>query len=798
MNSMDDKIRALEAKIESAVGKHDKADALNALAWALCETESQRALILCEQAQKLARSELYQKGLADSSRNLAQINLLSVNYAEALSWALEALALYRELDCFDDQITALNIIGGVHVNLSNYPDALEAYLEVIKIGEQLDDKAAKAVALDQLGMIYGQLGDYQSALIRFSASLALYQAIDDVKAQADALVNVAASQRLLGDCANALTSAQDSLQLCRTLDWPPGRVDALISLGQIYKEQGESAQALACFEQALALAEALEDRRRQVCALIDVAPLCVGQGQSDAALAGLERALALARGERPLEIECHRALLETAKQLGHFEKALSHAEQFYTLRQAMLDEEAENRLQCLQVIHDEDRVREEAQIFLLRNVVLEQEIEERKQAEVALQQRNHQLLLLNQLGQAFSAMLDTQRIAKEIPKAIAELMGAEGASLWLWDEEQEGWLICRAFFHPALGPSSLLGVRVPPGQGIVGWVGQSGESVIVPSVMDDPRFLDSVDKQTGFRTQSLLAVPLHVHYAVVGVIEVVNKLTGDFEPDDVTLIETLANSAAIAIDNAILLDARRQLAAELKARNAELDAFAHTVAHDLKSSLNSIVGFASLVLEKHSQMSPEQRRQSIQSVVRGGQKMARVVDDLLLLANVHKAGLVERKPLNMAEVIAQVQERLAFMLQEYQAELILPKADWPVALGYAPWVEEVWLNYLSNALKYGGQPSQVELGATQQADGQACFWVRDNGPGVAPDDQPKLFTPFTRLAQEHSEGHGLGLSIVQRIVEKLGGEVGVESEGVVGQGSLFYFTLPLANETDVV
>ncbi len=111
-----------------------------------------------------------------------------------------------------------------------------------------------------------------------------------------------------------------------------------------------------------------------------------------------------------------------------------------------------------------------------------------------------------------------------------------------------------------------------------------------------------------------------------------------------------------------------------------------------------------------------------------------------------------------------------------------------MALGYGPWVEEVWANYLSNAIQYGGRPPRVELGATEQADGMVRFWVRDNGPGLTPEEQARLFTPFTRLDQVRAKGHGLGLSIVRRIVEKLGGQVGVESE--VGRGSVFTFTLP--------
>jgi len=109
-------------------------------------------------------------------------------------------------------------------------------------------------------------------------------------------------------------------------------------------------------------------------------------------------------------------------------------------------------------------------------------------------------------------------------------------------------------------------------------------------------------------------------------------------------------------------------------------------------------------------------------------------------------------------------------------------------------VEEVWVNYLSNALKYGGQPPRVELGA-EQKDEMVKFWMRDNGNGIAPEEQARLFTLFTRL-EVRAKGHGLGLSIVQRIVEKLGGQVGVESDGVPGHGSLFCFTLPAAHARD--
>jgi PAS domain S-box-containing protein len=234
--------------------------------------------------------------------------------------------------------------------------------------------------------------------------------------------------------------------------------------------------------------------------------------------------------------------------------------------------------------------------------------------------------------------------------------------------------------------------------------------------------------------------------------------------------------------------ALRRTNAELQTRNQELDAFAPIVAHDLKNPVGLTLGYAEVLALDYAEMSDGQRQQSLQAILRVGHKMNNIIDELLLLAEVRQVQ-VGALPLDMAKIVSEAQLRLAESVVQSHAGIILPDASaWPVALGYAPWVEEVWVNYLSNALKYGGQPPRVELGATAQPDGMVRFWVRDNGPGLASEDQARLFTPFTRLNQVRVKGHGLGLSIVRRIVEKLGGRVGVESQ--IGRGSSFFFTLP--------
>ena len=232
----------------------------------------------------------------------------------------------------------------------------------------------------------------------------------------------------------------------------------------------------------------------------------------------------------------------------------------------------------------------------------------------------------------------------------------------------------------------------------------------------------------------------------------------------------------------------RRLNEELQARNEELDAFAHTVAHDLQSPLSLMVGYAEVLEQEYDSLPAEELHTYLRTIAQNGRKMSNIVEALLLLAGVRKTG-IKLTPLNMADILDQALQRLAPLIEDYQPEITLPDS-WPEALGYDLWVEEVWTNYLSNAIKYGGRPPRLTLGADLQPNGMIRFWIRDNGPGLTPQEQSRLFMPFTRLDQVEVKGYGLGLSIVRRIVEKLGGQVGVTSAGIPDQGSVFSFTLP--------
>jgi signal transduction histidine kinase len=419
---------------------------------------------------------------------------------------------------------------------------------------------------------------------------------------------------------------------------------------------------------------------------------------------------------------------------------------------------------------------------------LEQNQIEHERVETTLKQHAHTLAELNQLGQKLASSLSLQQIAEQLSNVVTALIDVEAVSVWLLDSESDRDMVCWAAsnkFDPEQVHSPV-DLHVNTNQGIVGWVMQHKQSVALSNPATDERFFSGVDKEIDFETRTLLAVPLQVHGNVIGVLEMVNKIAGEFTADDLNLAETLAASVAIAINNARLIKELRLYTVKLERRNAELDAFAHTVAHDLKNPLSVLTAFSTMLETDGPTMSTEDILKEVHVITKNAQRIGNIIDELLLLASVRKQDEVKCQPLDMASIVAETQERLEPMIAEYQGQVILPDT-WPVAIGYGAWVQEVWANYLSNALKYGGKPPKVELGATEQGD-TVRFWVHDNGDGLTQEEQETLFTEFTRLHQVRVEGYGLGLSIVRRIVEKLGGEVGVESQP--GNGSFFYFVLP--------
>ncbi|MBL9102248.1 MAG: AAA family ATPase [Myxococcales bacterium] len=401
-------------------------------------------------------------------------------------------------------------------------------------------------------------------------------------------------------------------------------------------------------------------------------------------------------------------------------------------------------------------------------------------------------------SQVLTVEISLQPLLEKIVHIMVENAGARRGVLLL---DQDGRLCVVAESSADTGPFTLASpLPLKESQSlpasVIHFVAHTNDSVILEDAVHVGPFTTDPDI-VARSLRSVLCTPLVHQGKLIGVLYLEHDLTpGVFSEGRFNTLKLIASQAAISIENANLYanmeglvrkrtDELSRVNQSLIASNAELDAFGRTVAHDLKNPLGAVSGYAEYLLESLDNLDQSEVAKVVDSIRRASNTAASIVDELLLLAGVRKQQ-VQITPLDMASIVAQVQQRMAYMLVEYRGEITVAD-EWPAAIGYAPWIEEAWTNYISNGLKYGGRPPRLTLGADARADGMLRFWVRDNGPGIPREAQDRLFAEFTRLDEVRAEGHGLGLSIVRRIIERLGGRVGVES--VPGEGSLFYFTL---------
>jgi signal transduction histidine kinase len=244
--------------------------------------------------------------------------------------------------------------------------------------------------------------------------------------------------------------------------------------------------------------------------------------------------------------------------------------------------------------------------------------------------------------------------------------------------------------------------------------------------------------------------------------------------------------AGLADENARLLEEARAAATALRDKNAELDAFVHTVSHDLRAPLVTIQGMAELLVADHAERLDEDGRHYLRRVQANTNRMERLLLDLLALSII---GREDRPPedVPLADVVRDV---LAELDEQVRARgIAVLVSELPTVRTIRVQMEQVVRNLLTNAVKYMGDTSSptIEIGALRR-DGHVECWVRDNGIGIDPRYQDDVFKLFHRLKDVEAEGTGVGLAIVKKIVEAAGGRLWVES--APGEGSTFRFTWP--------
>lgn len=234
---------------------------------------------------------------------------------------------------------------------------------------------------------------------------------------------------------------------------------------------------------------------------------------------------------------------------------------------------------------------------------------------------------------------------------------------------------------------------------------------------------------------------------------------------------------------------RRQAEEELKKKNADMEQFIYTVSHDLRSPLVTVKTFLGFLESDMAEGDQKRVVQDLQYINGAADKMKLLLDELLELSRIDR---VETPPVRVSfkVLVAEVLDTLAGAINTQEVDVRLPDSDM-MLFGDRPRLCQIWQNLIENAVKYSRDDriSRIELGVRER-DGETVFFVKDNGIGIDSQYHGKIFGIFEKLDPK-SPGAGLGLSMVQRIVEKCGGRVWVESEGS-GQGACFLFTLPRA------
>jgi CheY-like chemotaxis protein len=242
----------------------------------------------------------------------------------------------------------------------------------------------------------------------------------------------------------------------------------------------------------------------------------------------------------------------------------------------------------------------------------------------------------------------------------------------------------------------------------------------------------------------------------------------------------------------IELESARSVAEDANLAKSE---FLSSMSHELRSPLNAILGFAQLMDTDSPAPTPSQK-ESITQIFQAGWHLLKLIDEILDLAKVESGQVpLSPEPVSLAEVMLECQGMLETQAQEHGIQLTFPRFDMPYFVcADRTRVKQVLINLLSNAIKFNREQGTVEVKCSESAPGRICVSINDTGAGLSPEQIAQLFQAFNRLGQEAGgvEGTGIGLVVAKRLVELMGGVIGVDS--TIGKGSVFWFELASVDE----
>lgn len=441
-------------------------------------------------------------------------------------------------------------------------------------------------------------------------------------------------------------------------------------------------------------------------------------------------------------------------------------------------------------------------------VAVMRDLSERKAAEARSQRLNRLLRTITEVSGLMVRNPEPERLLVEVCRITVEEGGF--AFAWLGWPEADGSVSCRAWAGEDRGYLQRVQVRhddSPAAHGPTGTALRERRAVTVQNVETAPNYdlWRAAASSCGYR--SAAAVPIFRGEQLLCALSLYSAEPETFDNRVVALAEELAGDVGLALqvanegaERARAEDELRSLNAELEERvdartqalldaNRELEAFSYSVSHDLRAPLRAIDGFSRLLVEGHATALGEEGTRLLQVVRDNTTRMEQLIDELLTLSRAGRQALC-LFPANPAKLINTIFSELR-ALEPYTGETELRLGELPDAPVDAILFRQVWENLLSNALKFSSKRTRREVVVEGRASGETVLYsVRDNGAGFDPRFADKLFGVFQRLhpAREFA-GTGVGLALVQRIVERHRGRVWAESRP--DQGATFFVELPL-------
>jgi signal transduction histidine kinase len=377
---------------------------------------------------------------------------------------------------------------------------------------------------------------------------------------------------------------------------------------------------------------------------------------------------------------------------------------------------------------------------------------------------------LVEISRDLASTLDLNTLLNRIVQAAADLSGSEAASILLYDEANQ-----QLYFEAAsnLEQPLMRGLIVPVDSSIAGLIVTEREPIIIKDTQNDPRHFDKIGKATKVQTTSLLGVPLITKDKVVGALEAINKLSGEFTEEDQNMLLALGAQAAVAIENSRLFQ-QSDLISE--------------IVHELRTPLSSLNAAAHLL--QRPEISSEQRNKMVQTIYRETRRLSEMTSAFLDLARL-ESGRAQFcvELINLKELLEETATIMRGRALEKGQELLLELKTLPSIQGDADKLKQMFLNLLSNAIKYTQSGGKIYLSGWTDRD-EAVIRVRDTGLGISKDYLPHIFEKFYRVpgSENTATGTGLGLSICKRIVDAHGAAIEVDS--VLGEGTTFTVRLP--------